>query len=309
MICSDFVASSFKEKYPNHYWQSDLWEKAKQESGCRTFRFSYNTSSTLVIERNPHFLKFWKKTMWEIPRGPIGEVKDFPVLLSKIFEEAKKQNIYWVRVYPPFGNDQFWNSIPHNFFENKKFQIAPEIFPKHTLMVDLTLSNEEILHQMKPKGRYNIRLAEKKGVIIKEEKDIQAFWSLMQETSKRDGFTSCKKHTYQDLLSAFKDNGILLTAYSPDGEILASKIFTISNRFAVYNYGASSSKNRHYMAPYLLQWKAFEWAKKKDATVYDFLGISPELDDHHKLSGVSDFKLKFGGERIICDDGIDFFLS
>lgn len=308
MNITSFIASSFKEDFSTHYWQSDLWEKAKQQSGCRTFRFEVGGASTLVIERKPHFLKFWKKTMWEIPRGPVGNIKDMPALLDHVFAEAFRCGISWVRVYPPFGNDFFWNLFPESFWEEKQTATAPEIFPLHTLMLDLSLSDEEILMQMKPKGRYNIKVAEKNGVVVKEEKDIKNFWKLMQETSKRDGFTSCKKHTYEDLLKAFGENAILLSAYSPENEILASKIFTVADGMAVYNYGASSSQNRKFMAPYLLQWHGMQWAKTRGATVYDFLGISPDDEDTHKLSSVADFKLKFGGQRAVCDEGIDFFL-
>lgn len=308
MQISDFISSGFREEFPHHYWQSTLWEKAKQESGCRTFRFENRSASTLVIERKPHFLKFWKKTMWEIPRAPVGSLKDFEALLKMVFDAAVQNGVLWVRVYPPFGNDVVWDRFSESFWQGLQIKTAPEIFPIHTLMLDLTLSNDELLAQMKPKGRYNIRLAEKKGVVIREEKDIKNFWKLMQETAKRDGFTSCKKHTYEDLLKVFREDALLLSAFSPEGDLLASKIFTIADEFAVYNYGASSSKNRQYMAPYLLQWKAMEWAKQRGAKVYDFLGISPEDDERHKLASVADFKLKFGGERVVCDEGIDFFL-
>lgn len=304
-----YIASSFTDTFATHFWQSDKWEKAKNKSGNKTFHFAHNSASTLVVQRDPHFLKFWKKSYWEIPRGPIGRMEDIPVLLEQIFEQAKKNNIHWVRVYPPFGNDVFWKHFPSSFWDKKNIKTAHEIFPIHTLMLDLSLSAEEILAQMKPKGRYNIRLAEKKGVVIVQEKNIKNFWKLMKETAKRDGFASCKKHTYQDMLDAFGDDSILLTAFSSDGIVLASKIFTVANGMAVYYYGASSSSHRHFMAPYLLQWKAMQWAKEKGASVYDFLGISPENDEHHKLSSVADFKLKFGGTRIVCDRGIDFFIQ
>jgi len=76
----------------------------------------------------------------------------------------------------------------------------------------------------------------------------------------------------------------------------------------VYNYGASSNRKRNLMAPYLLQWKGIEWAKSQGAMVYDFLGISPENTPNHQLENVAGFKLKFGGTRVICDEGKDLFV-
>ena len=295
--------------FPENYWQSEQWENAKQLSGCRTFWFEYGNAKTLVIERKAHWLKFWVPPLWEIPRGPTGEIKDFPPLLEKIFLEAKKNNVSTVRIYPPFGTENFWkNEHIQSFCKKNKHITAPEIFPMHTLVLDTSVDEKEILMQMKQKGRYNIKLAKKRGVTIIEEKNISNFWNLMKTTSKRDGFRSCKKHVYEDMLKSFGDNAVLLTAKDETGEVLASAMFTIIDEMAIYNYGASSNKKRNLMAPYLLQWKGIQWAKKKGATVYDFLGISPENDENHHLKTVAGFKLKFGGVRIVCDKGLDFIL-
>ncbi len=292
-----------------HYWQSNEWEKAKKESGCRTFWFEHENAKTLVIERKAHWLKFWVQPLWEIPRGPIGEIKNFEKLLEKIIIEAKNNNVSTLRIYPPFGTENFWNDeYLQNFCEKNIHKTAPEIFPTNTLVIDTSADEKDILMQMKQKGRYNIKLAKKRGVEIIEEKDISNFWNLMKTTSKRDGFRSCKKHVYEDMLKSFGDNAVLLTAKDETGEVLASALFTIAGEMAIYNYGASSNKKRNVMAPYLLQWKGIKWAKKKGATVYDFLGISPENDENHHLKTVAGFKLKFGGIRIVCDKGLDFIL-
>ncbi len=300
---------TFPEYFTENYWQSDAWKKAKEENGCRSFWIQKNDAKVLVIERKAHFLKFWIQPLWEIPRGPVGKSSDFVALFETVFAEAKKKenNVGTVRIYTPFGTQNFWsNALFTNFLQKNKNRKAPEIFPTNTLMLNVEQEEEEILAQMKQKGRYNIKLARKKGVRIEEENNVENFWNLMKETSKRDGFRSNKKHVYSDLLKSFKDDAVLFTAKDETGDVLASAIFTIANGMAIYNYGASTSRKRGLMAPYLLQWAGIQWAKKKGASVYDFLGISPENAPTHSLNGVASFKLKFGGTRVICDDGLDF---
>lgn len=297
------------EVYPSHFWQTDAWKNAKERSGCTSFWVEEGEAKTLVIERRAHWLKFWIPALWELPRGPIGSNKDIPALLEKILQMANEKKVGTVRVFPPFGNTKFWDDLPKNtLFSNYSTKAATEIFAEHTLMIDLSKTEEEILAQMKQKGRYNIKVARKKGVIISEEKDITNFWRLMKETSTRDGFRSCKKHVYTDTLKGFGDDAVLLTAKDETGEVLASMIFTYAQGMAIYYYGASSNRKRNLMAPYLLQWEGMMWAKNKGAMIYDFLGISPEDKPSHKLATVAGFKLKFGGERIVCDTGIDFVL-
>lgn len=288
-------------------WQSLAWQEYQELAKNKTFSFSYKNATALVIERKCHWLKFWKPILWEIPRGPIGSEKDFPELLKIIIEKAKEEKISTIRIYPPTGRENFWEIFKETIFPYKCTQ-APEIFPEHTLILDLTKEEDEIFSQMKQKGRYNIRLAKKKGITIFEETDITNFWNILEQTTTRDGFISHPKHVYKALLKSFKENAILLSAKDETGEILASKIFIYAEDTAIYYYGASSNNKRNLMAPYLLQWEGIKWAKAKGAEKYDFLGICPEGDKKHHLSSVAEFKHKFGGERIISPKGKDILL-
>jgi lipid II:glycine glycyltransferase (peptidoglycan interpeptide bridge formation enzyme) len=295
------------------FWQNTDWKTFRENCGEKTFIFENKNAKALIIEKSPHVLKFWKKKIWELQRGPYGEKKDFAALFFRIFCAAKKQGIERVRIFPPLGEENFWREykdMKGNFIFSEVSRItpAPEIFSENTLVLDLTLPEDEILGQMKQKGRYNIKQAKKKGVEIFEEKNIENFWRILQETAKRDGFITNKKFVYQQMIKSYGKNATLLSARDETGEVLASKIFCVSGDMGIYYYGASSSRKRNLMAPYLLQWEGIRWAKKMGATQYDFLGISPENNENHQLSSVTQFKLKFGGERIISDKGIDFWV-
>jgi lipid II:glycine glycyltransferase (peptidoglycan interpeptide bridge formation enzyme) len=304
-----FPSKNIKNKrvhISENLWQSDAWEKFQNSIHNSAFWRQKGEAKALVVERKPHVLKFWKSPYWEIPRGPIGKKEDFSDLLESIFDEAKKKSIAFVRVFPP-ECDSFWEKIKS--INSWKQKAAPEIFPENSLMLNLSLSEEEMLSQMKPKGRYNIRLAEKKGVEVCAESSVDHFWQILKTTAKRDGFRTHKKYVYEKMLETFGDNALLLSAKDEGGEILGAALFVFFGSTAVYYYGASKDKKRSLMAPYLLQWKGILWAKKKGAQYYDFLGISPENALEHRLQTVSNFKEKFGGQRVQYEGGIDFMME
>jgi lipid II:glycine glycyltransferase (peptidoglycan interpeptide bridge formation enzyme) len=85
-----------------------------------------------------------------------------------------------------------------------------------------------------------------------------------------------------------------------EGKIIAGIIVTFFGDTATYYYGASSYEHRQIMAPYLLQWHAILEAKKDGCLIYDFLGISGGGKSawDKRLSGVTEFKQKFGGEAV-----------
>ena len=137
----------------------------------------------------------------------------------------------------------------------------------YTLTLDLTLPEEEILAQMKQKGRYNIKLAEKQGVVVQqlnEPEGLDHFMRLLAETLGRDGFFGNSRAYYSGLLASRTHSSEGLYLASRDGEVIAAAILVIEGDQAIYYYGASTSDNelRKYMPAYLLQWRMIQLAKK-----------------------------------------------
>ena len=128
---------------------------------------------------------------------------------------------------------------------------------------------------MKPKGRYNIKLAQKKGIVVKvlekTDENIEKFYALMTQTTKRDGFSGNNLEYYQHFLQELEESELLGSFY---GDVLiASGIFIFHEGVGIYYYGASSSDEayRNMMAPYLLQWEAITLAIGKGCHIFDFL--------------------------------------
>jgi len=189
--------------------------------------------------------------------------------------------------------------------------------PGQTMVLDLQKSTDELFLNMHSKTRYNIRLAEKKGVTIKQEKNILGFWVLNTETSDRSNFTPHEKKYYETL---FNLDIVKQFSASINGKLLASNLCLEYNGTFYYLHGASSRENKNLMAPYLLQWKQIQYAKEKGFNIYDFWGVAPKAETgetfhnytwkkNHKWSGFTRFKAGFGGEYKRIFTGAEFVLA
>jgi len=221
---------------------------------------------------------------WYIPRGPIFQ--NFDQELINFFWSALKKldsRALFIRIEPL---EKFNSSI--------KFPARPslDIQPSQTLLVDLQLRPEQLLKKMHPKTRYNIRLAEKKGVEIVEGQlsDLSEFWRLMTLTGQRDKFRLHSLDHYRNLLASGQGSIRLFFARYQQQNIAAALIASWGNK-VTYLHGASDNHFRNVMAPYLLQWTMIQGAHQDGYRYYDFFGI-----DQHKWPGVTRFKLGFGGE-------------
>jgi len=158
---------------------------------------------------------------------------------------------------------------------------------------------------MKPKWRYNVSLAEKKGVKVKVSgvENIEVFYKLLKETSIRDGIAVHGINYYRTLFEVCKKQNkkeqfIRLYTAEHEGDILAAIVVLFYGKDATYLYGASSNNKRNLMSPYALQWKALQDAKEAGCTNYDFFGIPPNEDPNHPMAGLYRFKTGFGGQII-----------
>jgi peptidoglycan pentaglycine glycine transferase (the first glycine) len=275
-------------------------------------------AAVITLVKRPLFLGM---NYFYAPRGPISKCEVLEFLLGEIKKIAEKEKVIFLRIEPreKINNPSFiiYNSL--------------DIQVSKTIILDLTKSEEELLAAMHQKTRYNIRLAEKKGVKIREagietpllskegfEGGFEKFWSLMSATVNRDGFRLHEKEYYQKMLAteniklyfgfvprSFSGGGDLIKVSGEQEEkIICAGIFSFFGDTAVYLHGASSNENREVMAPYLLQWELIKKAKAAGCKYYDFSGI-----DEKKWPGVTRFKRGFSGEEINYPGTFDVIFS
>jgi lipid II:glycine glycyltransferase (peptidoglycan interpeptide bridge formation enzyme) len=174
---------------------------------------------------------------------------------------------------------------------------AADVQPPDTVIVALG-DDESMLARMHKKTRYNIRLAEKKGVVV-ERAGVEAlslWYALYRQTADRDKIAIHSEQYYRDLFGLAPDLTLWLAKY--DGQVLAGNIVLVHGKTATYLYGASGNEHRNLMAPYALQWAALTAVRNQGCTEYDLFGIPPTNDPHHPMHGLYRFKNGFGGHRI-----------
>lgn len=285
---------TYRQHFKKNLWQSTAWASFQKVLGKKTFFLGDTEAMGLAIFQNlPMHLSYL-----EMPRGPLGltdtifwkEVKEiaqkYRCVFTRISPVHKAQSLPWLHVKAPI-----------------------QTHPETTLILDLTLDEEELLKQMKPKGRYNIRIAQREKVKVFESKNAEDFYKILEETTERDKFSSHPLSYYQNMLEGLGDSVKLYLAsvVTEDGveKIIAGGIFVFMDDTCTYYYGASSDKHRDKMAPYLIQWKAITEAQALGFKKYDFLGIAPEASRNHPLEGVTRFKKQFGGEVVNYPSAVD----
>lgn len=177
-----------------------------------------------------------------------------------------------------------------------------EVQPEHRQWIDISGDETTILASMKEKGRYNVRLAGRKGVttrISQDTKDIEVFYNIFKETAERDGFSIRSQGYFHALATMLfeQDLGELVIA-EHEGQPLAALIITYYDGLASYLYGASSNQHRNLMAPYAAHFAAIQSAKKRGCTTYDLLQVKPPHAEGHKYAALTRFKEQFGGQRV-----------
>ncbi len=283
----------FLSQHPNvHLLQTGEWGELKSAFGWKSVRIVRDGAGVQILFRKLP-LGF---TVGYIPKA------DFVSPLWEEIDSACKQNrAIFLKLEPDLWTDQNFDTW------NLKIETSPHnIQPPRTIIVDIRGSEEELLARMKQKTRYNIRLAEKKGVTVRAWDDIESFHRMMLVTGGRDKFgvhsLEYYKRAYQ-LLHAKGMCEILVADY--EGKPLAALFVARSGNRAYYLYGASTDEERNRMPTYLLQWEAMKWAKARGCEEYDLWGV-PDEDEatleanfetrHDGLWGVYRFKRGFGGE-------------
>jgi lipid II:glycine glycyltransferase (peptidoglycan interpeptide bridge formation enzyme) len=287
----------YLQKHPEaHFLQTGEWGELKSAFGWKPVRVvNGEAGAQILFRRLP--LGF---TVGYIPKPVISKQFGSDQFWAEIDLVCRRNRAVFLKIEPDLWADQTpdishlkLNPSPHN------------IQPPRTLIVDIKGPEEEILARMKQKTRYNIRLAEKKGVTVRAWEDLEAFHRMMLVTGGRDGFGVHAPGYYRrayELLQPRQMGEILVAEY--DGKPLAALFVARRGTRAYYLYGASTDEERNRMPTYLLQWEAMKWAKAGDCEEYDLWGAPDEEEAvleanfetrHDGLWGVYRFKRGFGG--------------
>ncbi|MEZ4729472.1 MAG: peptidoglycan bridge formation glycyltransferase FemA/FemB family protein [Caldilineaceae bacterium] len=227
-------------------------------------------------------------TLAYAPKGPLTNWTDQALtatLFEQMVEKSRRLGASLLKIEPELAD------TPMNRALLAEYGFRPSrqtIQPRSTVVIDIEGEEEAVLQAMKSKWRYNIRLAKRKEVVVREATaaDLPAINALMQVTGERDGFAvhSAAYYTAAYDLLVPQHAVFLLAEYA--GQPLAAIVVAAVGKTAWYLWGASSDRERNRMPNHALQWAGIQWARQRGATVYDFWGIP---DDVGKIAlGVSD---------------------
>lgn len=286
--------------------QTTAWGKVKASSGWTAhplgvLKGGMLQGAALILTRP---LPVLPALMAYSPRGPVySSVEALTALLKFGAEYLKERGAVVWKMDPPIPEgDPTWQEAAEAA-GLKHIDTGLDfagIQPRHVMTLDLSPSLESILNNMKPKTRYNIRYAERKGVKVhqvKEKAQLSVFYCLLQETAARDHFTIRGLGYFEALWDHLVQANLakVFLAYHEGTPLAGAICFRLGQR-AWYVYGASSNEKRNLQASHLLQWEMIRWAKGAGCTVYDFRGVSGDLNPENPLYGLYRFKEGFGAK-------------
>ena len=296
----------------DNFLQSAMWGKFKSQFGWQAFSFviEYNGGEQyplLVLSRRITRGIVMAYVPWpQLPKD--YSAKDRSTALAELAVKLKPcitPGTAFIRFEPSWYTA--CTEYPENLTTCGFKRAAATVQPPDTVHVNLDVTCEELLANMKSKWRYNISLAAKKGVQVKTGgvEDIETFYSLLKETALRDGIAVHNIGYYKTLFGVCDEQGragdgstLRLYIACHEGDTLAANVVLFRGKIATYLYGASSNVKRNLMAPYALQWKAMQDAKEAGCQYYDLFGIPPDDNPNHPMAGLYRFKTGFGGQII-----------
>ncbi len=310
-----------KDRYnavATHPLQSWQWGDFRESTGVAAYRFgTFNDVKKLVGGFQVLFHKVPKTsyTIGYVPRGPLPN----KVQLEQITRVAAEQNAIFVKLEPNIIKEgkKFILSDIAAQFPNFRISSKP-LFTPYTFQLDLTPTEDQLMAGMNQKTRYNVRLAQKKGVTVTEDNSdvaFAAYLKLTNETTKRQKFFAHNEQYHRAMWKFMKESGIahlLVARYQ--NEILVTWIVFLFNNVLYYPYGASSEKFREVMASNAMMWETIRWGKQQGAKLFDMwgaLGPSPAGQPNTKdpWYGFHRFKEGYGGKPVEFVGSYDLVLQ
>lgn len=287
-----------------HPLQSYEWGEFRKKSGIKVIRRATFEGNKLIsgFQLTIHPVPKTSYTIGYLPKG------DMPTheLINELKQIGKEEKCIFIQLEPNIIKTQTNSQLLITNYQLRK--AAHPLFTKYTFVLDLTKSEEELLAVMHPKARYNIKVAKKHNVEVKEdnsEKSFDAYWRLTEETTRRQGFYAHTKRYHELQWETFSHDtdtdqltSHLFTA-TYEGKILTTLLFFVFHDTLYYPYGASSNEHRNVMHSNLAMWEGIRFGQKLGLKKFDMWGsLGRDPDPKDPWFGFHDFKRKFGPEHI-----------
>jgi lipid II:glycine glycyltransferase (peptidoglycan interpeptide bridge formation enzyme) len=290
--------------HDGHLLQSTAWGELKSRFGWRAERIWWSSREKIHAGAQVLYREFAPTlALAYLPRGPICPgVETVVPFLEQLQEHVRSRGVFMLKLEPDWAQDDPRSA---SLLRVRALHTPETVQPPGTVQIDLQPELETILARMKPKWRYNIRLAEKKGVTVRAgtSEDIPAFYNLMRITGERDRFAIHGEQYYRtafELLDRRDMVRLFVAEYAQ--QPLAMIFVTAVAHEAIYLYGASGNAERNRMPNHALHWAAIQWARARGCRRYDLWGIPQDAGEtasaENLPSSLYQFKQGFGGHVV-----------
>lgn len=294
-----------------HSWN---WGEFQQEMREKIWRFGVFDGEALIAVFLVVKVQARRGSFLLIPHGPVlqssaslSEV--VTVMLLELQKIAAAENVAFIRINPISERTEEHTAV----FRKLGFREAPlQMHPESSWKLDITLSPEELLSNMRKTTRYLIKKTlQNADIVIRQSsdlKDIEMFSEIHKKVSKRQNFVPFSlKYLTKEFSVFHKDNEVSLFVATVKDEVAAASFVIFWSGIGFYHHAVSEPKFAHLSIPYLLQWEAVKEAKKRGCTIYDFWGyVNPKDHPSHPWAGPTLFKMGFGGEPYVYVKTQDF---
>jgi lipid II:glycine glycyltransferase (peptidoglycan interpeptide bridge formation enzyme) len=299
----DELESFIRRIKPHTFLSSWEWGTFEEKSGRKVWRLGVYENNVLIAVATMSKTVARRATFLVWHQSPIIDPA-FSSNLKKIVEElrnsskeiAQKEGCHFIRVSTILADTKEHQEL----FKELGFRPAPIHFHSELgWLLDLTVSEDDLLKGMRKNTRYALRKAEKDGVTVTSSSsidDFETFWTIYMETVKRQKFTPySRQYLYNEFETFLSTGHALLWFGHHNNEVISTAFVVYTENSAFYHHGASVHRTSGVSASELVQWEAIKEAKRRGATTYNFWGVVPETAEKHPWFGLSRFKRGFGG--------------
>lgn len=310
-VWDDFIKENAFDGGLLQSWQ---WGNFKKNIGHKLWRIGLESDgkllmASLIIQHKKFGLNFlYSPRGFVISKEVIHQMK-IESVLNEFLAEIKKLSVGEQSIF--FRVDPSWpvDVLPEDYLVKSGLGKINNLFqPIHTLIIDITQSSEDLLSNMHQKTRYNIGLAQRKGMNIKissEIGDVGILYSLLNKTKEKQGIAIHSIDYYRTMAAVLGKKDMTRVLFAEfQGKFLAAILVAFFNDRAYYLHGGSDFSYRQLMAPHLLQWKAIEYAKQNNYKFYDFWGVAladSTIPREKKWTGITRFKRGFSPNAPITE--------
>lgn len=284
-------------KQVNHIIQSWEWGEFRTHIGLPVLRFGLFEKDIMMqaFQLTLHQIPFTKQYVGYLPKGPFPDKEQ----LKALKEIGKQYNCAFIKLEPNcLVNEHMLHNLPKELVRSTK-----PYFTKYNFLLNLNQTEDELRQNMHPKTRYNINVAQKKGVEVQERDDDKAFdifLDLYFETTKRQGYHGHNRTYHRKAWETFKKNGQarILIGFFQNKPLSAWMLLNFKDTL-YYPYGGSSIEHKEVMANNLVAWEAIRLGKRLRLKTFDMWGASsPDTTPSDPHYGFHRFKQGYGGELV-----------